>query len=162
METDTTLDQLLNTAIQDALRNNIVNIYRDTVRNIRSNRYFNTPPVGGYNVTEEYEYILPDRDDISSTILLDIVTRFGSPGNDSIHEHMKQHRRDQIKNIGKYKKIKELGEICPECSICLEEFKQGEYYRKLECTHTFHKKCIDRWFKRDHSDCPLCRKKIIN
>jgi hypothetical protein len=156
------LDNLLNVAIQDALRNNIANIYRDTVRNINiRRRYFNDPPTGGYTLNEELEYILPDRDDISSTILLDIVTRFGSPGNDSIHDHIKTHRKNQIKNI-QYKKIKELGDLPPECPICLEEFKCGEYYRKLECSHCFHKKCIDRWFKKDHSECPMCRKKIIN
>lgn len=155
------LDNMLNVAIQDALRNNIANIYRDTVRNINiRRRYFNDPPVGGYTLNEEFEYILPDRDDISSTILLDIVTRFGSPGNDSIHDHIKLHRKNQIKNI-QYKKVKSLDDLPSECPICLEDFKRGEYYRKLECNHCFHKKCIDRWFKKDHSECPMCRKKII-
>ena len=158
----TDIDNLLNEAIQDALRTNIANIYRDTLRNINSRRrYFNNPPVGGYTLNEELEYILPDRDDISSTILLDIVTRFGSPGNDSIHDHIKQHRKNQIKSI-QYKKIKEPSDIQSECPICLEDFKRGEYYRKLECSHCFHKKCIDRWFKKDHSECPMCRKQIIN
>jgi len=144
------IDALLNNAIQDSLRHNMTNIYR-------SIRYYNQPPTGGYVINEEFEYILPDRDDISSTILLDIVTRFGSPGNDSF---LKKCRRNQINELGKYKKIKE--NLDTDCSICLEELKQGEYYRKLDCTHSFHKKCIDRWFKKDHSDCPLCRKIIIN
>jgi len=143
---DNLLDNFLNTAINDVLRSNI---YRDSFSS-----------QNGYNI-EEFEYILPDHDDISSTLLLDIVTRFGSPGNDSIQEHMKNYRKAQIKNIGKYKKIKEINNLS-ECPICLEEFKQGEYYRKLECKHLFHKKCIDHWFKKDHSDCPMCRTKIIN
>jgi len=156
------LDNLLNEAIHDALRTNIANIYRDTLRNMNNRRrYFNNPPAGGYTLNEELEYILPDRDDISSTILLDIVTRFGSPGNDSMHDHFKLHRKNQIKNI-QYKKIKDPSDIELDCPICLEEFKRGEYYRKLECDHCFHKKCIDRWFKKDHSECPMCRKKIIN
>ena len=159
MEQDSTVD-ILQTVIQDALRTNILNIYRDTMRNVRSRRYFNNPPIGGYIIDEEFEYILPDRDDLSSTLLLDIVTRFGSPGNDTLHEHMKKQRRNQIKNIGKYKKI--VSDLCSDCPICLDTLKVGEYSRTLDCNHTFHKKCIDRWFKKDHSDCPMCRKVIIN
>lgn len=45
-----------------------------------------------------------------------------------------------------------------KCSICLEEYKLKEGYRTLECcTSTFHKKCIDKWFKTHRLNCPLCR-----
>ena len=54
-----------------------------------------------YIVNREYQYILPDNDDLSSAILLDVITRFGSPGNDNFHKHMKEHRKSQIKKIGK-------------------------------------------------------------
>jgi hypothetical protein len=165
LDSDVTFDQLIETAIQDALRSNVINIYRDTMRNIRnpsrlSNRYYNEPPHGGYLINEEHEYILPDRDDLSSALLLEIVTQFGSPGNDNL---FRQERKNQIKSIGKYKKIKETTELAEEsCPICLDSFTQGEYYRTLQCKHSFHKRCIDRWFKKDHSDCPMCRTKIIN
>jgi hypothetical protein len=146
IETLDDIDNLLTNAIHDALRSNLTNFYRSTRGNIN------------YIVNEEL-YFLQDRDDFSSTLLLDIVTRFGSPGNDNLHEHMKKQRRKQINNLGKYKKVKEELEL--ECPICLENFKQNEYYRKLDCDHCFHKKCIDRWFKKDHSECPMCRKKIL-
>ena len=148
---ETAFNDLLNTAIQDALRTS------STFRNGIIRSYFNSPPQGGYIINDEFEYILPDRDDVSSTLLLDIVTRFGSPGNESF---IKNCRRKQIKDIGKYKKVKD--HTHPDCPICLDDLKPGEYYRKLGCTHTFHKKCIDNWFKKDHSDCPMCRQKILN
>jgi hypothetical protein len=93
-------------------------------------------------------------------IFLDVVTRFGSPGSDSC---LINNRRDKIKQIGKYKKVKasNISLLETTCPICIENFKEGEYYRTLECKHSFHKKCIDRWFKKDHSDCPMCRKLII-
>lgn len=28
--------------------------------------------------------------------------------------------------------------------------------KKLKCNHIFHKKCIDKWFKK-HKKCPICR-----
>ena len=59
------------------------------------------------------------------------------------------------KNLGPYKKIKkDINETCP---ICLDFFKEGLYKRTLNCSHTFHKKCIDRWISKEHS-CPICRK----
>lgn len=46
------------------------------------------------------------------------------------------------------------------CSICHGEFTLGEYYRTLPiCSHSFHKKCVDRWLRKDIEEmrCPLCR-----
>jgi hypothetical protein len=170
-------DIVIEDAIRGAIINNIMNIYRDTIRNVRnpnrnimtpsirlnniiSSRYYNDPPRGGYDLNEEHEYILPDHDDLSAMVFLDVVTRFGSPGSDCEREL----RRTKIKQIGKYKKIKESDTtlIQSDCPICLENFQVGEYYRSLDCNHCYHKKCIDKWFKKDHSECPMCRKTIIN
>ncbi|KAK8947309.1 RING-H2 finger protein ATL5 [Platanthera zijinensis] len=44
-----------------------------------------------------------------------------------------------------------------ECSVCLNEFEEGEKIRRLpRCAHSFHIDCIDMWFS-SHSSCPLCR-----
>ena len=154
--------------IYTAIRNNILNLYHGTTRstpnpnrtanlNIVSSRYYNNPPLGGYQLDEEHNYILHDSDDLSSLLLLDIVTQFGSPGNDSA---LVEHRKKQIKSIN-YKKVKEnLTDL--QCPICIENFCVGEYHKTLNCKHIFHKRCIDRWFKKDHSDCPMCRTQIIN
>lgn len=46
------------------------------------------------------------------------------------------------------------------CSICLNDIRGGEGYRKLpECGHSFHSKCIDVWIA-SHSTCPLCRAQL--
>lgn len=39
------------------------------------------------------------------------------------------------------------------CSICLEDFEEGI---QLNCKHSFHKDCINTWFK-SKINCPLCR-----
>ena len=163
------LDVILDRASREALRNNIMNIYRTAIQNIhspvRNHRtvYYNTPPLGGYILNEEHEYVDHDNDDISSILLLDIVTSFGSPGSDNLQKQIKNQRNNQIKKIGKYKKIKNGDHLCDveTCPICIDQFKEGEYYRLLHCKHTFHKKCIDQWFKKDHFDCPMCRTKIF-
>ncbi|KGN44159.1 NEP1-interacting protein-like 1 [Cucumis sativus] len=47
------------------------------------------------------------------------------------------------------------------CSICLEEFEDGEIGRILpNCDHFFHVVCIDQWLHL-HGSCPFCRKFCI-
>ena len=163
--TEDVLDSLLNEAIYDSLRNNILNLYHGRERSTRnpnrisphlqstiSSRYYNTPPTGGYNINEEHEY---DFDDLNALIFLDITTRFASPVTDF---EIKNIRKTKIKKI-KYHKIKDAN--TNECPICLECLNIGEYEKTLECKHCFHKKCIDRWFKKDNDFCPMCRLKII-
>ena len=57
-----------------------------------------------------------------------------------------------------YKKIKEEDPVIGcSCSICLEEYEVGTYKRELSCSHTFHKKCIDKWLLNSNC-CPLCKR----
>lgn len=49
-----------------------------------------------------------------------------------------------------------------ECSVCLNEFREGETLRLLpKCSHAFHIPCIDTWL-RSHTNCPLCRACIVS
>lgn len=47
---------------------------------------------------------------------------------------------------------------CPidDCAICLDGFKAKQRCRELPCGHIFHKKCVDRWLKKNPR-CPICR-----
>ncbi|VVB12659.1 unnamed protein product [Arabis nemorensis] len=69
-----------------------------------------------------------------------------------------------IKKIGFFKLKKHQNGLKingTDCSICLGEFNEEESLRLLpKCNHIFHVICIDRWLK-SHSNCPLCRAKII-
>lgn len=43
------------------------------------------------------------------------------------------------------------------CSICLEQYEEGNSMGKLICGHIFHELCIKESLKRKYT-CPLCRK----
>ncbi|KAL6891354.1 hypothetical protein HDV57DRAFT_513773 [Trichoderma longibrachiatum] len=43
------------------------------------------------------------------------------------------------------------------CSICTEDFREGEDMRVLPCNHKFHPTCIDPWLVNVSGTCPLCR-----
>jgi len=46
------------------------------------------------------------------------------------------------------------GNTCESCSICLEEFREGDAVATLICNHTYHRECFRRWFNK-HGTCPL-------
>lgn len=90
--------------------------------------------------------------------------------NDSLDDHDVNRTIDPIQTgealspiyiqqmLSKKYKIKQTNE--PEkCVICLDNFKNKERVRELPCTHCFHKKCVDRWFK-NNSTCPMCRQNV--
>lgn len=46
------------------------------------------------------------------------------------------------------------------CSICLEEYKDGQELRVLFCGHEFHPKCVDPWLLNNRR-CPLCQYDVV-
>lgn len=42
------------------------------------------------------------------------------------------------------------------CSICLQEFEQGDRVGDLPCGHVFHANCLKTWIQRKNH-CPLCQ-----
>ncbi|OWM80978.1 RING-H2 finger protein ATL54 [Punica granatum] len=62
--------------------------------------------------------------------------------------------------VWKYRKGEGLIEGS-ECSVCLNDFHEGETLRLLpKCSHAFHIQCIDTWLQ-SHTNCPLCRANIV-
>lgn len=47
------------------------------------------------------------------------------------------------------------------CSICLNEFKNGEEVYFLPCIHCYHKLCLRQWVK-EHKTCPTCKFRLNN
>lgn len=48
------------------------------------------------------------------------------------------------------------------CSICLGEFEDQDSLRQLQCSHLFHKACVDKWVLAEKDTpsqgrCPMCR-----
>lgn len=46
-----------------------------------------------------------------------------------------------------------------ECAICINDLRDGDNVRTLQCNHTFHRSCIDLWLLR-RADCPLCKQSV--
>lgn len=55
-------------------------------------------------------------------------------------------------NLGQSSSRDNLG-----CSICTEDFEDGQDQRLLPCDHRFHPECVDPWLLNVSGTCPLCR-----
>ncbi|KAI6702090.1 hypothetical protein NL676_011226 [Syzygium grande] len=48
------------------------------------------------------------------------------------------------------------------CAVCLYDFDGGDETRRLaNCSHVFHRSCLDRWMGYDQMTCPLCRTTLV-
>ena len=54
--------------------------------------------------------------------------------------------RDIINSYSSFKYEEQKGEE-KNCAICLDYLKSGQMVKSLNCTHTFHGKCINNWLK---------------
>jgi len=43
-----------------------------------------------------------------------------------------------------------------KCSICFENYEDGNEIKYLWCLHRFHKNCVDHWLE-GHTNCPICK-----
>ncbi|GKU94761.1 hypothetical protein SLEP1_g8207 [Rubroshorea leprosula] len=46
------------------------------------------------------------------------------------------------------------------CSICQDEYAEGDLLGKLDCGHDYHFECIKQWLMRKNS-CPMCRHRAV-
>ena len=56
-----------------------------------------------------------------------------------------------------YAKYKYNGQ--EECSICRDNYQNGETIKELPCGHIYHVNCIDKWLEQERK-CPYCNKEI--
>ena len=62
---------------------------------------------------------------------------------------------DNIPDI-KLEDVNELNDENKICLICLEEYKNNDMIKKLNCNHIFHSECLKKWLSIN-AICPTCR-----
>ncbi|XP_041670162.1 E3 ubiquitin-protein ligase RNF6 [Cheilinus undulatus] len=77
-------------------------------------------------------------------------------------EHPRGLTKEQIDNLSTrtYGQASLEGELGRACSVCINEYAQGNKLRRLPCSHEFHIHCIDRWLSENNT-CPICRQPIL-
>jgi len=67
--------------------------------------------------------------------------------------------KENIAGIPTVELTAEQKEKNSNCSVCWEDFAEGESVKQLECEHCFHGPCIVPWLEL-HGTCPVCRKEL--
>eukprot|EP00322_Chrysochromulina_rotalis_P007010 CAMPEP_0115843006 /NCGR_PEP_ID=MMETSP0287-20121206/8091_1 /TAXON_ID=412157 /ORGANISM="Chrysochromulina rotalis, Strain UIO044" /LENGTH=267 /DNA_ID=CAMNT_0003296689 /DNA_START=15 /DNA_END=818 /DNA_ORIENTATION=+ len=89
------------------------------------------------------------------------TSRMMAPVPDLKQRLRRRHKTASLRAIEKHELVAEL-ECSPHdtlCSICYDDYKEGEPVRLLRCSHYFHISCIDKWLLtslRRVPACPLC------
>ncbi|XP_074378476.1 brassinosteroid-responsive RING protein 1-like [Apium graveolens] len=48
------------------------------------------------------------------------------------------------------------------CAVCLNAMEAKQLTRELRnCSHVFHKQCVDAWIDNNNVTCPLCRADLL-
>jgi hypothetical protein len=55
------------------------------------------------------------------------------------------------------KKYSEISTELNTCSICQDELSKDNIIRQLNCSHIYHKECIDKYLLEYSNKCPICR-----
>ena len=97
-------------------------------------------------------------EDLTYEDLLDLEERMGGPvgrgASSSVIEALPETRHRVGAGTGG------AGPTSAEsCSVCLEEYAEGDRVRTLPCGHQFHSRCVDRWLQNNRA-CPICKKEI--
>jgi hypothetical protein len=117
----------------------------DTIQNIL-NDLRNTPAFIDINNTDE------------NSVQFDIEFEFITTSEEELDNNYFKNCKEINEKVTKSEKVKKNDILLTEsCLICIENYIEGQFKRCLpKCKHTFHKKCIDKWLKKNAS-CPICR-----
>ncbi|XP_061549715.1 uncharacterized protein si:ch211-207l14.1 [Phycodurus eques] len=75
----------------------------------------------------------------------------------AIPEAVMPERKSQFRR----RNVMSLSDADSMCLICHNDLKRGSGgVRELQCTHTFHRECIEEWLWRKQS-CPTCHVQVL-
>ena len=127
-----------------------VNIYKKkTNNNNRPKNFFlknnNNFLISDYDINNEYENLTYEQN-------LALEEKIGNVKIGLKKEKLNEFKTEKFKDNKNFDKQ-------TNCVICMEEFKENDEIRELDCKHIFHKNCIDKWFT-EHKKCPIDNKEI--
>jgi hypothetical protein len=143
----------INSELPQTTTANIFQTIESMIQQINSQSFFN--------------FVNTNNEIIQFSIQVELINPVNMENNDEDEdENIKFNSCKEInEKLGKAQKINDtlLNETLQNqsCFICIECYKKSELLRILpNCKHSFHKKCIDKWLKKN-ATCPTCRDPLI-
>lgn len=67
---------------------------------------------------------------------------------------------DKLSKIPEITFNKKLFGNIEQCFICMDQFKENEILKQINCGHLFHKECLTQWLLNENK-CPICNKDCL-
>ncbi|CAM6070180.1 unnamed protein product [Sphagnum tenellum] len=111
---------------------------------------------GGMGLHDQHSDLRLDVDNMSYEELLALEERIGNVSTGVTAEMVAQKlRRSQYSSLDVV--VARFSEECDiKCSICQEEYVEGDELGKIECGHGYHVSCIQQWLMQKNQ-CPICK-----
>ncbi|CAK9191731.1 unnamed protein product [Sphagnum troendelagicum] len=111
---------------------------------------------GGMGLHDQHSDLRLDVDNMSYEELLALEERIGNVSTGVTAEVVAQKlRRSQYSSLDVV--VARFSEECDiKCSICQEEYVEGDELGKIECGHGYHVSCIQQWLMQKNQ-CPICK-----
>lgn len=107
---------------------------------------------GMADIHDQHRDMRLDVDNMSYEELLALEERIGNVctglSEEKIMKHMKQSKY--------FLTIREDQADQEPCSVCQEEYKEGDDLGTLDCGHDFHTECVKQWLAQKNI-CPICK-----
>ncbi|KAG0608896.1 hypothetical protein M758_8G141300 [Ceratodon purpureus] len=111
---------------------------------------------GGMGLHDQHSDMRLDVDNMSYEELLALEERIGNVStgltSDAIAQKLKRTRYSSLDAV-----VARYSQECDiKCSICQEEYEEGDELGKIECGHGYHSQCIQQWLEQKNQ-CPICK-----
>ncbi|KAI3932630.1 hypothetical protein MKW98_012601 [Papaver atlanticum] len=113
--------------------------------------------LGGISFHDQHRDMRLDIDNMSYEELLALEEKMGNVSTALTEETIsKCLRRNCYKPVHADEKNIESGDDDAKCTVCQEEYVEGDEVGKLRCDHRYHVVCVQQWL-RQKNWCPICK-----
>ncbi|GLJ14106.1 hypothetical protein SUGI_0226220 [Cryptomeria japonica] len=111
---------------------------------------------GGINLHDQHSDMRLDIDNMSYEELLALEDRIGSVSTGLTEETISRCMKRVI--FSSDAAVADLNTVESEvkCSVCQEEYEEGDELGRLSCDHSYHSPCIKQWLLQKNL-CPICK-----
>lgn len=111
---------------------------------------------GGMGLHDQHSDLRLDVDNMSYEELLALEERIGNVSTGVSSEVMAQKlKKTRYSSLDAV--VARYSQECDmKCSICQEEYEEGDELGKIECGHGYHSQCIQQWLVQKNQ-CPICK-----
>ncbi|XP_026404070.1 E3 ubiquitin-protein ligase MBR2-like [Papaver somniferum] len=113
--------------------------------------------LGGISFHDQHRDMRLDIDNMSYEELLALEEKMGNVSTALTEETiLKCLRRNCYNPVPADEKNVESGDDDAKCTVCQEEYVEGDEVGKLRCDHRYHVVCVQQWL-RQKNWCPICK-----